>query len=501
MAITIVREHNTQKVLEFPVTVAGTWKGIASNMLAPNACFDSLNVFLREGKLRTRPGYQQHMPTFFDNAVVGGAMAVTPTEKVLIAITPTTLYTLRDTDNEWQIDTTISFALNNNSVIDVAFMETGNDYYMFIANNESLLKQWTEAGGGSVIVPVTGTTPQAKSVCIAGRRVVALVSPHTIRWTAVFDHTDWNVLNVNKVAQTSDDGICVKALSTLSFAVYKERSIYLAKAVAGSDARAFSFSEPIEVEGPAGVRAVVNVDGAHIYMTATGRIGYFDGRSMVQWLADGLWFFLQQDIDPVYTYKIFGVYDYRLHTVTFYYARNGDSGLMKGMVVMNIPLEGSGVVDYAPFLGSSAIPISHGYERRFDAQVNRSELFSADVDKHSFEWNEEYKLDGIASFDCMIQTPMLPLPDLKTYQLNVEGFFERGIGYGSVTAYAVTSQSLESKEGVVDSTNGQTLGLEFAPTGEHFGFNTPCKFFGLRYNWRSTDTVKYAGSIVYGRVV
>lgn len=498
------------KVLEFNVPTKGTWNSIASNMLSPDSLFNSLNVFIREGKLRTRAGLRLLNDSSLDFPVIGGAMAVTPTEKVLLAITKNNLWTLRKGEVAWVADSTTSFAVDDNSIIDICFLETAGEYVAIIANNETPLKRWLDGTPAGVIVPDAGTVPIAKSVCTAGRRIVALVEPHTLRWTSItndlgvtnptFDN--WNDLNYVKKAETNDLGICVRSISTLSFALYKERSIYLAKAKAGTNADAWTFNEPIVVEGPAGVHSVVDLDGMHMYMTPSGRIGLFDGTSYPKWIADGLWLRLQKEIDPEWSYKIFGVLDYRLHTVTFYYPKLGDNGFLKHFVTVNIPLEGSGVTNFAHFLGESELGLSFGYEMRFQQEVNRSLLFSSNLPvTKSFVSDEDFEMDNSSIFNCLIQTPMLALPNLKSHQLVSQLFVERGYGFGSLNVYSVTSDFLNNKEGNIDEGNPQLVSLEFSDqVYEYIAFNQPARFFGLRLNWTSTDNVRYAGIQVNGRL-
>jgi hypothetical protein len=499
--MTLVREPGTQKVAEFTVPFAGTWNSIAANMLIPGAIYLSHNVFIRKGKLRTRPGLGVLNATVFDGVVIGGDMAVSAAGKILLAFTKSRLFSLKIVDEVWQGVETLPLAASDESLIDICFLETNNEYVGIIANGETRLKRWIDTETTIEIVPSVGVVPIAKSVCIAARRVVALVAPHTLRWTAIFDYTNWSELNFNKVAQTNDEAICVRALGTLDFVVYKERSIYLGKAQAGSDASAFSVKFVQECEGPAGVHAVVEADGMHIYMTASGRIGIFNGSSLVQWVADGLWIQLQADIDISWAYKIFGVYDYRLYTVTFYYPRHNSAGAMHGMVIINLPLEGTGITTYAAFTGESAIPMSYGYEMRFDNRIPRSMMFSSPINnRQSFVFDELLNTDDELPFSCSFQTALAPLPDMRHHMLSVESFLEREHGNGHVRLEGIKSDALENEAGIAAIESNQLINLEFTPTQEYIGLNMTARWIGLRYSWESPSTVKFGGAVMYGAI-
>ena len=429
-------------------------------------------------------------------------MAVTPTSKMLLAVTKSRLYTLLSTDSAWAVDTAVTIAASDNDNIDITFMETASQYVALIAAPGQPLKKWIQGSGLTAITAAYGTIPTAKSVCTVARRIVALIDPHTVVWTTTLTYDNYPVLATAKLAQTNDVGICVKSLSNLSFVAYKERSIYLARAQAGSDAGAFAFSEPLKVEGPAGVHAVVDVMGAHMYMTTNGRIAVYDGMRYPEWVADGLWFYLQDDIDPAYSNKIFGVFDYRLHTATFHYPRVGDAGLMYGAVIINLPLSNSGISSLAPFLAVMSKQCSYGYESRFNNQIDRSLLFTATADdRQSFYFDEATNTDDGTAFDCVAQTGLFPVPDMRHHHISAEIMVERADSNGSMTVYPVVSDMLENEAGTILTDKPQLIDLNINTVQEHIGFDAATRFFGLQCEWASTSNVQYAGATLYGRLL
>lgn len=499
MALT--RPLNSQILAQFTVPYRGTWRSLAVQQVPPDTLFDSLNVFIRNGKLRERPALATLNSFIFPSSVIGGAMAVTPNNKILLAVSRNTLHTLRLTDTSWVLDTTSVFADNDDASVDITFLENSTNYYAILANKSHILKQWTEGGLASPIISVSGSVPQATSVCTTARRIVALVPPHTLRWTLTNTIDNWENLAENRIAQTNDIGICVRSLGTLNFVVYKERSIYVGQAQAGSNANAFRVNFVQAVEGPASVHSVVSAPlgskNSHFYMTTNGRIGVFSGTAYVQWIADGLWFFLQDDIDRAFTSKIFGIFDYRLHVVIFYYPRVGDNGDLKGMVIINLPLEASGITSPAAFLGISGRAVSYGFESRLQNQIDNTVIFTSDTLK-SFTLDENTDNDDGQVFSCSIQTGIMPTPELSLYHIALEVFLERAASNGVADLLLVSSHNLANSTGNIDPGNVETLDLESEPSGEYIGFNTRLRWAGIKLAWLSSSDVRYSGGVIYG---
>lgn len=507
--MTLVRETGSEIITQFAVPSRGTWKNVGAHLLPVDAVYDSLNVYIREGRLRARPGLVRYDETIFTNPILGGAMAVTVGEKVVLAITKDKIYQLSDLTNTWNslsAPSMTTFAPDDSCVIDIAFMETSGENIAIIAEPHNVLKKWVDVPRSVSIL--TGTNiPQAKSVCIAASRVIALIYPHTVVWSNINNPTVFDATAYSKRAQSGDGGVLVESLSNLSFVLYKERSIYIVRAQAGLDeSTAFSFSEPLYADGPAGVYALVRIEGAHIYMTHNGRIAIFDGTRYPQYIADGLWFFLQEDINPSLAHTIRAVYDYRLHTVTFYYPKiNSGSGL-RGMVVLNLPFQGQDIQETqarAAFLGVCGKGITHGIEKRWDRQgsVDRSILFSTQNDptdrNRAYLFNETVTSDDGNAFNCSFQTGLQPMPDARHTHVSTETFVERSQGYGILGVEPVISDMLETPGGMIPDMSKQYINLEQNPVREYIAFGQQVRFFGLRYSWESTSTVRYSGAVVY----
>jgi hypothetical protein len=219
-------------------------------------------------------------------------------------------------------------------------------------------------------------------------------------------------------------------------------------------------------------------------MTRNGRIAVYDGSTYPRWIADGLWLFLQDDINQGFAHRIRGVYDYRLHTVTFYYPKKNTTGVLRGMVIINLPFEGQDINEVTgvtkAFLGVCEKSIVHTQDK--------SQVYISD---------ETVDNDEDIPFTCLFQTGLTAMPDATHSHVTVESFLERGIGYGVVQVEPVISDMLETPGGIIPDTSEQYLDLEENPVNEYVGFNYKTRFFGLRYTWRSNNKVRYAGSVVY----
>lgn len=504
-------EQGSQIVAQYTTPIRGTWNSLAVHTVPTDALYDSMNVFLRKGKLRNRPGLRHITETQFDGPIIGATLATTPYDKIVLACSKSTLYELSQQSSEWvtSVNTSIlPYGASDESTVDIALLETSGHYVALLAEHTRELLQWDGlthqvsqivASSGSII-------PHPSSVCIAARRVIALTPPHTVQWSVTFDHTNYPPLAIYRLAQTGDVGICVRAITSLSFAVYKERSIYVARAQAGGDESAFTFAEPIRVEGPAGVHAVVDVNGAHMYMTRNGRVAVFTGAAYPQWIADGLWVFLQDDIDQRYAHLIYGVYDYRLNAAIFVYPKVGDSGKLRGMAIINIPYAGVDIQSVQPihaaFKGTLTQSCTMACDTNFHHIINRSMFFQhKPFDRTAAIMDENAVDDDGEAFQCMFQTPLSSMPNATHSMVTVQSFLERAPGNGFVHLQPITSNGLENETGNVQELLNDIISLEKDPIVEYLPCNVPARFVGLRYSWPSTSKVRYAGATIHGRAL
>ena len=499
----------------------GTWKTLPSHLLPDDVLQDSMNVTLLSGKLRSRLGLLEFDTADFNTNIVGSFLFIdVGNSKFPIASTSTKLYKY---DGGW-MEMTGGLALMPATQVKMASIQIGNSVYLLYANGTDTVKF---SNNGAIlqnitpyIDPVTGasTIPILKDICTSFNRIVGFSPPYVVTWcsaltSSYLNFTNWPASNQTVLSDTEDSIVAIATLGTLNLAIYKEGNIFVGLAQAGSDSQAFRFEHRGQYEGPAGVQAVVKALGGHVYMTPTGRIGYFDGTQQ-QWLADGLWPFLQDDIDLTYAENIFGVYNYKTSEIYFWYPKVGDSGLLKGMVTLNTIYPTAGITTVSYFLGETAFHCSNGLSvPLFNASKNPlvfgNPTFPVNTHK-TFSLDKDTYTDNNVSFQCSMKTGLFkPAPlaaisqgftqskdNSDIYRPIIELYVERNVSKGLVTVSPLTSNSLENDGDLGDF---EVIDLTKMVPNEFIGSNNSGSFLGLNLSWDSLALVSYKGCDIYGR--
>jgi len=506
-------EAGAQPLAMFQLPTKGVWKYTSAHLIPPDALADVQNMFLFRGKLRPRPGMTDVTFSYGSgstNPILGGAFFIGGAgNNRVVAISRTECREVTGIPGTFATTSTGTYAANDNKVLEFDLMFEGANLRGVMADNASPLLQYQNTLGLSTMTASQGTIPtNVQSLCIAAQRVVCLIAAggnasyaqDTLIWSAVNDHTGWPALAYAPANATQDIGTCVRQLGSIGAAIYKKRSIYVVRARPGTDASAFSLSEPFKAEGPAGAHALVPIEGRHIYMTENGRLGIFDGTRYPVWFADHLWQYLQEDIDHTYAYKILGVYSYRHKAILFFYPRASDgTGALVGLVMVTIPpieMAADPLLQSAAWLGVTSNPPTFGLTVFPSATEPQTMLF--DASRRICYFDQAATSDVGAAFTGFLQTPLIPIPGLVTQQINVETFLERLAGYGTVQLQLVTNNMLDSLLGTLSGL--QNIDLTQTPVREYYGFNTPARFVGIRLSFTSTSARPfYAGAGLYGR--
>lgn len=491
----------------------GTWKTLPAYLIPDDAIQDSLNVTILGGKLRSRCGLLSYNANDLGNKVLGSFLNV-DTLNIKSPICSTRNKILRFIHNGWQdITGAVTLTATDEAQIRMSSLQLGTNVYVLYTNQTDTLKIISQAGYlAADITPRTGTIPILWDVCTSFSRFVGIQPPYAVRWCDIINDqylsfTSWPALNQAILADTEDSLVAIRSLGTLGVAVYKEGNIFVGIAQTGNNSQAFRFEHRGEYEGPAGVNAIVNVNGSHVYMTPSGRIGLFNGTQQ-NWIADGIWPFLQDDLDPLHTGKIFGVYNYLTAEITFWYPRQGDNGECKGMIIVDIPYPLAGIQDFAYFIGRSAFPCSNGLTVRiFDSRKSplifggENETFVLDKDTYS---------DRYLKFPCgftqgLFQPTETPTPGERIndnhniYLPILSVLASRGSGRGLVGVSAMTSGQLED-DGVASQKT--VIDLTDTPFNEYLAFpDAEGSFLGVQFTWDSTAKFEYKGCDIYGRAV
>src|SRR5262245_52256034 len=111
----LMAEPGASVLAQFGVPVGGTANSGAVHAVPDGAVYDSSNVWLRQGKLRARPGFSLFDGTTFNGPVLGATMVVTESQKLLLAVTRTAVYERGEFDTVWHTATTATMALSDDA--------------------------------------------------------------------------------------------------------------------------------------------------------------------------------------------------------------------------------------------------------------------------------------------------------------------------------------------------------------------------------------------------
>lgn len=492
----------------------GTWKTVPPQLLPDDVVQDSMNVSLLGGRLRARLGLLNQSNFDFNNHILGSFLFTSVANtKHPLASTKSKLFRY---DGSWTDITSTTLNGTDASQIRMTSLQQGSSIYVIYTNGVDFPKYAPDATGlidiTPYVDPITGTSslPILKDLCTSFDRIVGITPPYTITWSDPINDdylafTNWPATNQAILSQTEDALVAIRSLGTLGLAIYKEGSLYTGTAQAGPQSQAFRFEYRGEAEGPAGVNAIVKAKNSHIYMTPTGRVGLFDG-TRHEWLADGLWPFLQDTLDTAYAYKIHGCYNYRTSEVYFYYPRVGDSGAVKGILILNdaYPLAGVNTVSY--FLGSVAFTCTNSLSVPLNNASTSPLVFGQPSMYTDFILDKNTYTDNNIPFSCSFKTglfkPIIPVPvgakkdNADVFRPILELYTTRDESRGLVELAAVTSQNL-ANDGI--SSVAERVDTSVEPINEYIGFNESGSFLGIEATWMSDAKIEYKGCDVYGR--
>jgi hypothetical protein len=505
--IALQKDPNAELLKSYLPPFKGTWKTLPPYLLPDDVVQDSMNITLSGGLLRSRGALKSFNAANLGNKIIGSFLTTdTNKDKFPICSTKDKVYLY--TSNAWfDITAGIALTATDESQVRMSSIQLGTQVYVLYANGVDTVKIIPQNTYNlENIIPRAGTLPVFDDVCTSFSRFVGIQAPYTVAWCDVINnfylsYTSWPALNQVILADTEDALVAIRPLGTLGVAVYKEGNIFVGFGQAGANSAAFRFEHRGEYEGPGGANAVVNVNGTHVYMTGTGRVGLFDG-TQHDWICDGLWPYLQQNLDTAYAQRIFGVYNYRTAEVTFWYPRVGDSGALHGMLVICLPFPLAGVQSFSYFLGSSAFSCTNGLSVRL-FQGDKLPLIFGNNNETFVIDHTEY-IDKFNPFNCSFKTglfkPPTPQPPQRNlgdiYRPTLEIYSTRSAERGLLHVAALTSQMLKD-EGT--HSIPEIIDLTSDPVNEFIAFNDTGSFLGVEFEWQSSAKFEYKGCDVYGR--
>lgn len=497
---------------QWEVPVLGTLRNMPIYKVPSAALWSSANVLVRAGFLQPRPGLTRYADTVLDGRPTGffnsimlatGAFQADAFQNDAFQVAgsiPSTLLLVGTTEKIYayfggifnDITGGTLTALNTQQARFTSIaLGTPQTLYILHTNGMDDPLQWDATSG--TFTAVAGTPPLFTDWANIDQHIIGIVPPYDIFWGNTQAIDTWPASNRRVLSDTPDPLVAIAALGVRTGAIYKSRSIWDV-VVTGSNTESsyFRFEQRDQVEGPASPAALINVDGAHAYMTAQGRIGFYNGSRHI-WVGDGIWPLIQADLDTANSARIFGSYDPKFRICVFVYPRTGDDGECKGWAIVMLPNPSEGYEGFISFHGSSEVPLSAGGDLRLDSF---KALFAGSTEgsQRVFIWEGDD--DDSTSYDGHLQTGLVGTPGIEFFSIEVyETLALRGADYGSLTVKPVSSYILNTEGGTVGT--GKTLDLTESPVlGSPEGADVKGRFFGLRYEFTQSAslTLRWLGA-------
>lgn len=467
-----------------------------------NALYDGMNVLVRDGLLRTRPGKTLFTSTQMTGRPTGafsfisladGAFEPTAFENTAFQVddnTPGTNLVIGTTRKIYAYfggflnditGTTLTALDGHLSRFASIFITADNTIQVVHVNGVDAPLQWN--GSDATFTTVAGTPPATAFdiACIADHMVIA-TGPYTLRWCDNQDLTSWPAANLLTVADTSGPIVAIRSMGTLGGVIFKTDSIWALLAIGGAEESFFRKEFRFAVEGPAGVGAVVDANGLKVWMTRDGRIGAYDGAG-VQWIAEGIKPLIQASIDIQFAPRIMGAFEPKRNEVWFYYPKTGDNGDLKGIAIVRLPDPDNDSPTFSAFMGETTLAFSGASDLRESSKQILSlttDGFALTVDSNSGGDDHGEEIEGFWQ-QGLVATRGLEIHQLDSYEV----YGLRGPGYGSLQAAPVSTYLFDTEGGTVgtaktiDLTQSKTEDAKSNPdvSGRAFGlytsFSTP----------------------------
>ena len=500
-----------QVVGQWEVPVLGTLRNVPIYKIPPEALWSSSNVLIRSGMLRDRPGLTEYAATVLTGRPTGlfnsvmlatGAFQVDTFQADTfqeVGSIPSTLLIVGTVDRIYgyyggvfnNITGSPDLTALDTQLARFTSMALGTPQTLYVihTNGADAPRQWDATSG--TFSAVAGTPPNWTDIANIDEHIIGIVPPYDIRWGNTQLINTWPAANIRVLSDTPDPLRAIAALGIRAGVVYKTRSLWdVTVTGSATESEYFRFDLRGLIEGPANPAAIINADGAHLYMTDTGRVGYYDGARHM-WVGDGTWPLIQADIDSTNSPRIFGAYDPLYKIAVFVYPKTGDAGECKGWAVIMLPNPKEGYDSFISFHGTSTVALSAGGDLRLDtfkALFARSDAGSTKV----YTW--EGSTDAGAGIVGHLQTGLVGTPGLEIFALEeYETFALRGAGYGEATVRPVSSYILNTEGGTLGT--AKTLDLtESLVQGSPKGADARGRFFGYRLTFTTPVTLRWLGA-------
>jgi hypothetical protein len=349
------------QTIPIPIPVNGVIANQNPRTIGATGLVDAKNFLYRNGKFRSRPGLYDKTASgyYFDNddstperplgitsfgsdqatsiTVIGtdtGWWKFVPGDGTLVDIT--------DRDNELTGDDDDHVIFRS---IDASNPEDGGaaDTYLLGTNGNDIAKYWesTDSEYSDIQNTYPGNTDNmiAKCMTVSFDRVVygnvkigTDIYPDAIIYTEYLKFNEWNPINIIRLADTQGYIVGMLEYGNRATAIYKTDAIYLLSAIGQPNAPFRLDLKVSGIAGPVSSKAVVQVDGFHVYLASDGDVVMFDG-SQARSLGAHLQAYFQQYMDFGKQGLAFGFYNSSKKELHFYFAGYSDDYVKNGVII------------------------------------------------------------------------------------------------------------------------------------------------------------------------
>jgi len=514
-------EKRTARIHEpllWTIPILGILHGRPINTVPPNAIYDGENVLVRGGLLVNRPGMTQFANSILTGTPLGffttpntatGAFQEDAFQEdafqldssvpstVLIVATTTNIYIYYGGVFNDITGTILTSGLGYHSRFAAILLGSPLKLNLIHVNGVDPNLKWVT--GDATFSVMDGSPPVFSDVANIGDRIVGIVPPYEVRWAPVEDLSTWPALNVRSLAETRDAVVAISSSGLNGGTLYKEYSIWnIVVTGATLDSEALRFDWKVDIDGPASPAAICRGIAAEYYMTKTGRVIKWDG-STIEFPADGVWPHLRGggvhdhngDLDANYANRIHSSYEPTNDEYWFFYPRIGDSGAVKGFVVVIPPRPLEGIQTHIAFRGYLNRSITASTDSRLDTKKIILGEDAATAQIFTLEGDDDA---GGLEIDGFWQHGISPLPvGPNAARVNeIEPFFERAEGNGEVDVQVVTSNLLDNNTGHVSASRR----IDLASVTNVFdikGVDARGRFAGPRFEFKGPVTIRFKG--------
>lgn len=344
------------------VEVVPAVRGIRSDLprhLVPDGHLtDGKNVIFRRGTSVVRPGFTPLVSGApFSARVMGLVYYRDHTDTARLIAASTADFALW-TGSTWSTITGSALTGTADAQVNFVPFMVSNATRLIAVNDTDVPQVYTGTGNFAAL---GGSPPIAKTVTTAFQRVIlgnvtiAATRRGSSLWISGFqDATSWSEDNQVSLTDTGDTIVCVKALNSQAFAIYKDRSQWIG--VGAGNIFPFIFELRDQQPGPVSPNCVVQAENSHYYIGQDGDVFKFDGNRCLS-IGTAIRSVIQGDMNFSLQGRTHGFYDALNREIWWFWERDGTPTRYGGIVYRlpygDLPGAFSPLQDYAGIISAS----------------------------------------------------------------------------------------------------------------------------------------------------